>query len=298
VYVVLATGFALALLPLAVFLWGYPRLLADMFLNYKPVTTPNLAERVTLYWDYFNPSFLFFSGGSDPMWATRRVGVFLLALAILMPFGIYSVMRRGWSPQRLLLVGFLFAPVPIVMALPEAPQYATARDLLVIPFGVLLGVAGVQWLWSRGTMARISLVLLLVSLPIQFRMFTADYFGDYQLRSSMRHDSANMGGVADAVLAVSEPGAAALYLSDELGISKSVQWQFHLVTRGRPDLWDRTKYFTIGAFDSEHIPSGSLLVTTANDTRVARLVDDGQCTILREVRDVADTPSALVLRRN
>ncbi|RDJ94228.1 hypothetical protein B4Q13_16090, partial [Lacticaseibacillus rhamnosus] len=33
-------------------------------------------ERVALYWDYFNPSYLFFSGGSDPMWATRRAGIF------------------------------------------------------------------------------------------------------------------------------------------------------------------------------------------------------------------------------
>ena len=84
--------------------------------------------------DYFNPSYLFFSGGSDPMWATRRVGVFLLAIAVLGALGIYSVVRRGPSiPRALLLVGFFFAPVPIVAALPEAPQYATARDLLVIP---------------------------------------------------------------------------------------------------------------------------------------------------------------------
>ena len=121
-YTALAAGSAIAMVPLAVFLWGYPALLSDMFLNYKPVTSPNLAERVTLYWDYFNPSFLFFSGGADPMWATRRVGVFLLAIAILLPIGIYSVMRRGWSTQLLLLVGFLFAPVPIVIALPEAPH--------------------------------------------------------------------------------------------------------------------------------------------------------------------------------
>ena len=297
-YATLAVGFAIAMLPLAVFLWGYPVLLRDMFLNYKPVTSPNLAERVTLYWDYFNPSFLFFSGGADPMWATRRVGVFLLAIAILLPAGLYSVMRRGWSPHLLLLVGFLFAPVPIVIALPEAPRYATARDLLVIPFGVLLSVAGVQWLLNAGTAGRIAVVALLLSVPMQFRLFTNDYFGDYQRRSSFRHDSVNMGGVVDAVLATDAGTAPAIYLSDELGSGKSVQWQFHLVTRQRADLWDRTRYFSIGAFDDAQIPPGSLLVTTANDTRVASLVTAGRCTIVHEVRDVTDTPSALILRRN
>lgn len=297
-FVAFAVGFAIALVPLAAFLWGYPALLSDMFLNYKPVTSPNLAERITLYWDYFNPSFLFFSGGADPMWATRRVGVFLLAIAILLPMGIYSVLRRGWSPQLLLLVGFLFAPVPIVIALPEAPQYATARDLLVIPFGVLLSVAGVQRLATAGRGGRIALAVLLISLPIQFRAFTTDYFGDYQRRSSFRHDSANMGGVVDAVLSSVETASApVIFLSDELGTGKSVQWQFHLVTRGRPELWERTKYFTIASFDRSAIPPGSLLVTAANDTRVAGLIASGQLVVVREVRDVTDTPSALILRR-
>ena len=105
--------------------------------------------------------------------------------------------------------------------------------------------------------------------------------------------------MVDAVLAAEAAGSApAIYLSDELGTGKSVQWQFHLVTRGRPDLWDRTKYFTIAAFDRTAIPPGSLLVTVANDTRVASLINAGQCAIVREVRDVTDAPSALILRRN
>ena len=45
----------------------------------------------------------------------------------------------------------------------------------------------------------------------------------------------------------------AIYLSDELGTGKSVQWQFHLVTHCWADLWERTKYFSIAGFD----PGGS-----------------------------------------
>ena len=61
----------------------------------------------------------------------------------------------------------------------------------------------------------------------------------------------------------------AIYLSDELGTGKSVQWQFHLVTHGRADLWERTKYFSIAGFDPAGIPPGSLLVMPAADSRRA-----------------------------
>ena len=100
---------------------------------------------------------LFFSGGADPMWATRRAGVFLLAMAVLLPCGICSVMRHGWSLHSLvLLVGFLFAPVPIVIALPEAPQYATARDLLVAPVRRAARRRGCPVAVEAGTAARIA----------------------------------------------------------------------------------------------------------------------------------------------
>ena len=88
-------GFAVAMLPLLIFLSYRPTVLQDMFKNYGVVTTVNLAERVTIYWEYFNPSYLFFSGGADPMWATRRAGVFLLAMAVLLPCGIWSIVRTA-----------------------------------------------------------------------------------------------------------------------------------------------------------------------------------------------------------
>jgi hypothetical protein len=56
------------LLPLGVWLWFHPTLLRELLQNYAVMTSAHLAERVSLYWDYFNPSYLLFSGGSDPMW--------------------------------------------------------------------------------------------------------------------------------------------------------------------------------------------------------------------------------------
>ena len=143
--VALVAAFAVPLLPLIAWLSIHPEMPRDVFSNYKVVTSYRVAERVALYWDYFNPSYLFFSGGSNLQWATRRAGVFLLPFMALLPVGAWATWTRASSTARtVVLAGFFFAPMPIVMALPEAPQYSTARDLLVVPFGVLLAVGGVS----------------------------------------------------------------------------------------------------------------------------------------------------------
>jgi hypothetical protein len=294
-------GFAVAMLPLAAWLWYQPTLFQDMFRNYGVVTTLNTSERVTIYWEYFNPSFLFFSGGADPMWATRRAGVFLLAIAVLLPFGIWNIWQRSLSiPRAVLLAGFFFAPVPIVVALPEAPHYATARNLLVVPFGVLISVAGVEFLVAgRRRIGKIVAAILIVSVPIQFVSFARDYFTDYQQRSSFRHDFLNVRGVVESVIATDDssriPG---VYLSDTLGAGKAVQWKFHLLTHHRPDLWERTRYFAAAAFNPDDIPRGSLLVLAAGDERGSQLLDAGHCAMVQVVKDVTDAPAATILRRN
>src|SRR5207247_140509 len=102
----------------------------------------------------------------DPMWATRRAGVFLLASAVLLPCGIWSIWRRSSIPRAVVLLGFFFAPMPIIAALPEAPGYATARDLLAVPFGVLVCVAGVEWLMADGSRIRQAVAAIaILSVP-------------------------------------------------------------------------------------------------------------------------------------
>jgi hypothetical protein len=299
--VALAAGFAVPLLPLIPWFWGHPGILGDTFRGYHVVTSLNLTERVALYWDYFNPSYLFFSGASDLMWATRRAGVFVLAVAVLLPCGLWSIWRRNSSIARLvLLVGFFFAPIPIVATLPEAPRYATARALLAVPFGVLISVAGVEWLvaqrrWAGGIVA----ALLIFSIPIQFVSFARDYFADYQVRSSYRFDNVNVGGVAAYVIASDASARVpAVYLSEDLGTGKSVQWKFHLAKNQRPDLWDRTKYFAAATLTPNDIPSGSLLVLDINNRRLNELLGPARCSIVHVVKDAGDAPSATILRKN
>src|SRR6185503_19189140 len=123
--------------------------------------------------------------------------------------------------------------------------YATARDLLVVPFGVLTSVVGVEWLvaWRHGLGAAVA-ALLISSIPIQFGSFAVDYFTDYQKRSAYRLDSVNMRAAADYVIASDRTShVPAVYLSRGLGTGKSVQWKFHLVKNQQTDLWQRSHYF-------------------------------------------------------
>jgi hypothetical protein len=298
--IALFTGFAIAMLPLLVFVFYTPTLLQDMFNNYGIVATVNLAERVTIYWEYFNPSYLFFSGGADPMWATRRAGVFLLPMAVLLPLGIWSIIRHDGSvPRLVVLTGFLFAPFPIVIALPEAPHYATARDLLVAPFGALIGAAGAEVLAGRSPrLSRAAAVVLVLAVPVQFTLFARDYFTDYQLRSAFRHDYLNVRGVVEFVIARDQSaGVPAIYLSDTLGGGKASQWRFHLLTHHRDDLWERTRYFSTSAEEDDVIRPGSLLVLTAHDPRGDALVQTGRYATVHTVKDVTDSPAANILVR-
>jgi hypothetical protein len=144
-----------------------------------------------------------------------------------------------------------------------------------------------------------------VSVPVQFLAFTSDYYGDYQRRSSFRHDSANTEGAVEYVIGADAAGRIpAIYLSDDLGSGKSVQWQFHLTTHGRPDLWERTRYFNPASLrttpdsDASAMPSGSLLVIAANHERLPDVVNRAGCTPVHDVRDVAGSRVTAILRCN
>jgi 4-amino-4-deoxy-L-arabinose transferase-like glycosyltransferase len=110
----------------------------------------SVAARTTTYWDYLNPSFLFLDLTAPFMYSTRTTGVFLLPLALFVPVGLYQAFRSG-DPTRLLLVlGFLTAPVAAVIA---GERGAIGRALELLPFGVLLAVVGIVYLWAGPRLA-------------------------------------------------------------------------------------------------------------------------------------------------
>lgn len=106
----------------------------------------SVGQRLSQYWNYYDPSLLFFGSGIKVQFSTSGVGVFLLPMAILILAGMYASMKRRAEPFYLVaLLGFLTAP--IAASIPTE-ENAIFRALGLLPFGVLLAVAGLERLWD------------------------------------------------------------------------------------------------------------------------------------------------------
>jgi 4-amino-4-deoxy-L-arabinose transferase-like glycosyltransferase len=296
----LVAGFAVPLVMIVPALFANPSLPAAMFSHYKVQTSWRIVERINTYWGYLGPSYLFFSGGSNPMFATRQGGVLPVAAAVLLPLGIWSVLQRRGDPRRGVLVfGFFFAPLPVVLAMPSDPKFYTPRDLLVVPFAALLCTIGFEWLFERGgRAARLIGVALLVAVPFQFVGFARYYLTGYQTASAWRFDNMNLEAVAEYVISSDEASRVPMvYLSEDVGAAHAYQWEFYLLERRRNDLWARTRHFSL-PISPNAIPSGSLLVFDAKDPRLDQIRSMAGCSLAHVVSGVAGDPAAAILRRN
>jgi 4-amino-4-deoxy-L-arabinose transferase-like glycosyltransferase len=296
----LAAGFAVPLLATVPALFANPSLLAETFSHYRVETGWRVVERINTYWGYLGPSYLFFSGGSNPMFATRRGGVLPVAAAVLLPLGIWSVLhRRGDLRRDVFVFGFLFAPLPVVLTMPQDPKFYTPRVLLVLPFAALLCAIGFEWLLERvGRTARLLGVALLVAVPYQFVGFEQYYMTGYQTSSAWRFDNMNLEAVAEYVISSDEASRVPLvYLSEDVGAPHAYQWEFYLLERRRDDLWARTRHFSLPISPST-IPAGSLLVFDVRDPRLDQIRAMVGSSLVQVVNGVAGEPAAAVLRRN
>ena len=106
----------------------------------------SVGQRLSQYWNYYDPSLLFFGSGIKVQFSTNLVGVFLLPMAFFMLVGLYAALRRRAEPFFLIvLLGFVTAP--IAASIPTE-ENAIFRALGLLPFGVLLAAAGLQHLWQ------------------------------------------------------------------------------------------------------------------------------------------------------
>ena len=188
-YILATLGFFLPLLLLAPWLlqhphtyldtvgrWGvHPAYLRNPLEGLRALANrESLATRAWLFWDFFNPSYLFFVGSPNLAGSTHRTGVFLLPVAVLLPVGLYYMRRltRSQPVSLILLLGFI--SVPVVAATFNERQ-AIGNELAMLPFAVLLATYGVAQLLSRPSrLSKMSGICLLVLMPIQFAYFYRD----------------------------------------------------------------------------------------------------------------------------
>ena len=235
-----------------------------------------LAEQVTLYWEYFNPSFLFFAGGSNPTQATAQAGVFLLPVAVFLGCGLLRLLHRRSTLDLVLVAALFAAPLPIVLALARAPESSIARALVLLPLVALVAAHGIEWLLEQQSwILRAATAALLLAVPVQFGMFVDNYFTEYQLRAGPRLDPLNARDVAAFVLARDAADRVpAFYLRDDLD-DRSVRWKFLMLKHGRLDLWQRTAPLNPERFDFSMVAPKSLLVFYAADPAIDRLMAAG-----------------------
>jgi 4-amino-4-deoxy-L-arabinose transferase-like glycosyltransferase len=178
-YVLAAGGFALAALPLMVWTIAHPSMLSVILQKYDIGSAGQgsplggvralfnyyrIGEMVSVYWGFFNPRLLFFEGPMEPMYSTRKAGVFLLPIAFALVAGIYSSLRRPHGAASLiLLLGFVTAPLAATLVNVNDAIY---RALEMLPFVVLLACVGIRELWVAGGRAPHRALLVGVGLGL------------------------------------------------------------------------------------------------------------------------------------
>jgi len=246
------------------------------FLNYTSLT-----ERVYLYWEYFNPSYLFFSGASNIVHATRKAGVFPFAFAVLLPAGLYGLTsRRATTAQRLVLFGFLTAPMAALLI--DEPG-AIDRELVLLPFAAIVAIEGARQLMSSGrTAVQLLATVLIATIPIQFYFFISDYHGDYRLRSIDWFERNVRGGIERIIARMPSDDARPVYLSAAVPFV-DLNWRFYLLKHNRLDLLERARIVDLQALDTPSMKMGSIVFAAGGDPAIAQFLESGRLRIIDRI---------------
>lgn len=295
-------GFALALLPMALWLVAHPEAARSLQIQYNRADPGSatlmqtlashgvaraLGETLHIYWSYFDPTFLFIQGGNARTLSTGEAGVFLFPVAVLAPIGVAALGRN--RPVRLLILAGLFAaPLPAVI---KGAPYAIQRASGLLIFISLLAGAGLAFLaMSNRAIARASAAIVVALMAWQFAGFYRDYHTTYRLRSAQAYDATAFRDVAALVIdGDRERAVDAVYMPTNF-YDAGAKWRFYTHKHDRASLWRRTTYFSDPAALAA-APPRTIAVLPAPATPPAGWTTIGVATSL------GGEPTATVIRR-
>jgi 4-amino-4-deoxy-L-arabinose transferase-like glycosyltransferase len=138
------------------------------------VNWTTLGMRASLYWGFFDPSWLFLSA-TDRAGALGGAAPFLLPMAVFLPLGIsHALKHHGAATAVALIGGLVIAPVA-TSTFGEAHNIGQA--MTVVPFAVLLAGFGIERILNATSILWRPVGLALLALvPIQFAYFYFGYF--------------------------------------------------------------------------------------------------------------------------
>jgi hypothetical protein len=266
---------ALAVLPFILWLLVHPETLTDQLRSYDVSSAGNaavrsvgeglysaLTVRLDAYYNFFDPSLLFFRGDQSLLDSTREVGVFLLPIVVFLPAGAYYILtHRRTIPDLFVLTGFLVAPIGALIV----GEVKASRALVMTPLAALVCARGFEALMqARAVMWRGVAIALLAAMALQFQTFYADYVGQYRERSTIAFEGDRDAAIASLVARADATRAPALYVNNDI-LLVNYSWQFYALKHNRQDLKTRMMYFD-PQFDFGTAPAGSLFLTDENRT--------------------------------
>jgi 4-amino-4-deoxy-L-arabinose transferase-like glycosyltransferase len=270
--------------------------ISDVVANLRQrVNFGELANRVTLYWSFLDPAFLFLSGGYTRMTnSTRLVGVFLAPFIVLIPLGLIQMVTVHRNAISVAIVlGFLLAPIAAVLSVLE--PYASDRELAVMVFGVLIATYGIQRV--VGSWRRPVAIAILAALPLHFLFFQFHYFGDYHGRSASWYEWNHRDALETIIAHESDATSRPVYLSAGIERNIAAFWRLALIKKQRLDLLDHTTYFNAKTIDSSTIPNGALLFVTIDDKPLLEQIPTGGFREVFRAPEPADDPVFFVLEK-
>jgi 4-amino-4-deoxy-L-arabinose transferase-like glycosyltransferase len=256
-----------------------------------------LAERLSLYWRFFDPAYLFVTGGYARLTnSTRHVGLFPLPFLLLVPLGLIQMITVRRTPISLMIfLGFALAPVAACLTVLE--PYASDRELVLLPFGVLIAAFGAERLLaSRTRWSRAAAIGLLALVPLHFLFFELDYFGDYHRRAAFWFDWNHRGGL-EAIIAHNARGDRPILLSNGDDAMMAAFWRFEVLKYHRADLLTVTRYVDARTLDFTTVPARALILMNRNDVPLVERIASGQLRALAEIPEPADPPYYIVAER-
>ncbi len=180
-------GFAVPLLAMALWFGSHPDTYGDTMGRWAVfqahlrfpldglrafVNWTTLGMRASLYWGFFDPSWLFFSS-PDRLGVLRGAAPFLLPMAALVPLGIAHTLKHSGAATVVLIGGIVIAPMA---ASTLGERHNIGQAMTVVLFAVLLAGCGIERILNATSLRWRTIGLALLALvPVQFAYFTSGY---------------------------------------------------------------------------------------------------------------------------
>ncbi|OGM22633.1 hypothetical protein A2691_00565 [Candidatus Woesebacteria bacterium RIFCSPHIGHO2_01_FULL_39_23] len=136
-----------------------------------------VSEFAKNYVSHFNPSFLFFAGGSNYQFSIPNLGIMHLVNLPFFYLGIVLLLTRLYKYKyaKLILFWLILAPIPSSLTR-EAPH--VLRSIVILPVPMILSSIGINFLVTR--LRPVLFIAYCLLLFISLESYFGVYFGKYR----------------------------------------------------------------------------------------------------------------------